>query len=1097
MLQVALLGEARVAQDGVAVACHARKSLALFAYLLLAPGRRPRRELARLLWGGADETAARTSLRTALQRLPRAMAQAIEAGREHIGLAADAAIELDCHRFARLAVAEDLAALDEAAALYGGELLAGLEPDAAPEFDDWLLRERTRWRQLAQSVFDRLIARHRERAWLDRAHAAAEREAAMSTARRWLALEPAAEAAHRWLMQLHLDAGLREAALAQYEVCRRELAVATGRLPGEQTRALVEALVNPATRVGAAVPATASGAASLAPAAGTGATSLAPGAEPAHSAPPLLATSFVGRSAELAAVECLLAEPDARLITLHGLGGAGKSRLAAAVARQATERWAHGASWVALETASPAPGASAAAALTDALARALGADLPAPPERLPALIKLLQHQQRLLVLDNFEPLLADGDRSAIDTVLALLHGVPNLRLIITSREVLAVQEEWVLVIGGLTVPEAEALAGPVADPSTWPAVALFVDRARQAHRGFSLAAEWPHVVRLCRAVDGLPLALELAAAWVRTVPCAELVRQWGADLASPHRDRAPRHASLDALVRSSWQWLPAGAQQALAALSVFAGSFSHEAAAEVAGATLATISVLVDKALVQRRADGRLDLHPLVRRFASAQLVARPAAAPAVHQRHAEFFEARLRRWRRALGGPDELEADFALAEELPDLRRAAAAWQAQRPPLDPVRLDPTGPDAGRAEAWLMALQTRGLHRELVEQADALLAEPAAWAPSEQGMLLALRGMSQGIRGQAAASQADFDAAEVIARAQNLPELLAFVLVQGCIGLLAREDSSAPLRRLAEADGLLATLTHPTLPFTVAHLRGLLHYGAGRLGPAEAQFRAALELAAQRGSPRMSAQAGTSLATILVRLGRPQEALPLLDQAQPIYERSGNQQFLARVHNVRASAALERSGTPDVARAIASARQAVRLYERGGMGLLALSASHTLARALALDGHTDEARRCFEAAAASAVPTLSAEARLSLVQLESGLGDDAAAARALAHARALAALEAETGHGVVRRCLLLAGAVLGSDALCRGGAAAPTGLAPRVAAWIDGVLSDPEADAAMQRLAQALRPPQAAGGAAGSAAAGAGGVSDLRAWLGV
>jgi len=197
-LTVNLLGEPRLHSPGGPVACASRKSLGLFCYLALSGARHSRRELAKLFWGGANPEAARASLRTALLRLPAPLAEGLVVDRDSI--VAGPAIDLDASRFAALASSDETADLSKAALLYGGELLKGLDIDATVEFDDWLMRERARWRQAAQSVFDRLIERHRERARQDSAHAAAARDAALAVARRWQELEPAAEPAHRWLI---------------------------------------------------------------------------------------------------------------------------------------------------------------------------------------------------------------------------------------------------------------------------------------------------------------------------------------------------------------------------------------------------------------------------------------------------------------------------------------------------------------------------------------------------------------------------------------------------------------------------------------------------------------------------------------------------------------------------------------------------------------------------------------------------------------------------------------------------------------------------------------------------------------------------------
>ena len=286
-LTIAMLGEPHVHVDDEPVACASKKALGLFLYVTQVGGRPSRRALARLFWG-ADEEAARTSLRTALQRLPAPLARLLAVDRESIGLRPEvlSGIELDTLRFAALARADDVPSLTQASQLYGGDLLKNLELDAAPEFDDWLHRERTRYRQLAQSVFDRLIVRHRERAQRDTAHASSAREAAFATARRWVELEPAAESAHRWLMQLFFESGQREAALAQFEVCRRELAVALGRGPDAQTRTLFDAIAADGPGTGPATPSAG-----------------APATDTTLRAPELAGTSFVGRIDELASLE--------------------------------------------------------------------------------------------------------------------------------------------------------------------------------------------------------------------------------------------------------------------------------------------------------------------------------------------------------------------------------------------------------------------------------------------------------------------------------------------------------------------------------------------------------------------------------------------------------------------------------------------------------------------------------------------------------------------------------------------------------------------------------------------------------------------------
>ena len=483
-LTVALLGEFQLLLDEAVVSCSSRKALGLFCHVALSQKTQSRADLAQMFWGRADPEAARASLRTALLRLPRPLADALRVDRHSVS--PGNGIELDTERFVRLAASQEAEALTEAAQLYRGELLKGLEVDATPEFDDWLARERSRYRLLVQSVFDRLIEHHRRRAGHDAAHAAVEREAAMATARRWCELEPAAESAHRWLIRLYLDGGRGDAALEQFDICKRELAVALGRSPSPETRALVEVIASSASAPRRS--------------------SVDDGARvPMHGQP---GTTFLGRADDLASLERLLFEPQCRLITIQGLGGMGKSRLAATLMDQVASRFAQGAAWIPLEST------RTASDLPTVIARALRIELVPRVAPLEALCAALAKQDRLLVLDNFEQLLApandrQGD-AAEDVLLRLLGAAPRVRLVVTSRAVLGLQEEWIYELKGLSFPAADG-AEHVGERHA--AIELFTQRARQAYMGFTPQAESPRMVALARLMEGLPLAIELAASF--------------------------------------------------------------------------------------------------------------------------------------------------------------------------------------------------------------------------------------------------------------------------------------------------------------------------------------------------------------------------------------------------------------------------------------------------------------------------------------------------------------------------------------------------------------------------------------------------------
>lgn len=943
-LRVVLLGEPKLSIDGRTLACASKKSLALFLYVALHPGRQSRRELARLLWGPGHEEAARTSLRSALQRLPRELAERLAVEREHIALLAP--VDLDTRRFEALAAADDLDSLARAAELYGGPLLADFDVDAAPEFDDWLFRERARLLQLAQSVFDRLIAGHRARAHADQARAAAEREAAMAAARRWVWLDPSSETGHRWLIQLFIESGQREAATAQYEVCQRELAVAFGRGPDAETRAMVESLhAGATTRPEAPV-------ASIAT---------------AVRAPELAGTSFVGRIDELAELGRLMAEPACRLLTLHGLGGAGKSRLAFALASQLGARHAQGATWVALG------GVATGAQLASSVARALGINLPAQPEPAAALCNALRSQERLLVLDNFEHLV--GDDAASDVILSLLAAAPRLKLLVTTREVLGLQEEWVYELGGLRCPATDA---PAAAAGEFAAAELFIQRARQAYLGFSHHAEWPHVVRLCRITAGLPLALELAAAWVRTVPCADLVQAIDTEmtaLAARHRNRPARQASLDAVVRTSWSLLSLEQRQVLAALSVFVEGFTNEAAQAVALAPLRVLSALGDKALVTRSEAGRLSLHPLVRQFAAAQAQRNAAEARLVRRRFAGFHAELLGRCRARLDGPEEIEAELTLSTELVNILAALEHWSDDGIAVDAI-----------AEPLCRVLQGRGLALEARQYGDRFLAAVPVAAPATRSLVLALRGRAHASIRDMPASQADFAAAIELARANGLKHALAVASVQSLVVPFINDQLDLAERQLAELAPLVAELDDAVLAVHAHASLGMLFDASGRSEEAARSLSDAVQMARRSGSPMLVASMQSSLGGPLIKLGRFAEAEAALSEASVVLERTGSP-HLARVLNTLSMLTLWRSAGAESGAAAKHAARSLDLYQRMGFDSGVSSAADSLGQALHALGRIDEAREQFRRAASVGGPIVEAEARYHLALLEAEFGD--------------------------------------------------------------------------------------------------------------
>jgi transcriptional regulator with XRE-family HTH domain len=264
-------------------------------------------------------------------------------------------------------------------------------------------------------------------------------------------------------------------------------------------------------------------------------------------------TPFIGREAELAEIATLLADPACRLLTLVGPGGMGKTRLALQAATEARDVFAHGVCYVRL-----APLGSHEFLITT-IADALNLSFHGTAEPKAQVMDYLQNKECLLLLDNFEHILA-GATLLSKIVMAAL----GVKLLATSRERLNLQEEWVYDLQGMTFPETNADQTSKVSKTfevlenDYSALQLFEQRARQAQATFDLAAEYPAVVRICQLVDGMPLGLELAASWINLMSCWEIVLEIEQNLdflATSLRNVPERHRSLRAVFEHSWQLL--------------------------------------------------------------------------------------------------------------------------------------------------------------------------------------------------------------------------------------------------------------------------------------------------------------------------------------------------------------------------------------------------------------------------------------------------------------------------------------------------------------------------------------------------------------
>ncbi len=366
---------------------------------------------------------------------------------------------------------------------------------------------------------------------------------------------------------------------------------------------------------------------------------------------PAFSTSFVGRGRELADLVDIVTEPESRIVTLLGPGGIGKSRLGVEVARAAAPRIGAVAHFLSLEAITD-PG-HIVKALADSIDFTLDLHVSAAVSERTQVFDRLRTQPLVLVLDNLEHLPGAGPLLA-DMVAELA----DLTIIATSRERIGVSAEQVVTVEGLDW-EQDALA-------------LLVQRARQA--GGEVDESAPEAAHLVALVGGMPLAIEMAAAWTPLLDLAEINTEIGRDLdflSSSAADVPDRHRSVRAVFDQSWRRLEPGAREALAAISIFVAPFSREAALEVAGASLPILATLVNGSLLRRHPlAGTYSLHPLLREFATDHLTSRRP----VEERYARYFLAGLAAQRERLAGRDQIAARDELVEELDHLR-FAVGW--------------------------------------------------------------------------------------------------------------------------------------------------------------------------------------------------------------------------------------------------------------------------------------------------------------------------------------------------------------------------------------------------------------------------------------
>ncbi|APV51514.1 hypothetical protein BWI17_18555 [Betaproteobacteria bacterium GR16-43] len=603
-LEIRLLGNPEIAVNGVPVGPLPAKLEALLYYLAAAPRSVSRIALAGLLWGERSEQDARMNLRAALQKLPESLAPHLTVNRDWLAFdrASDMSVDLQPFEHALLtfatpeAPAARLERLRAMAGLHRDEFLAGFAPSHAPEFEAWCASERTRLREGAVRLLLEVLRLEKE---------AGREQDAVETARRTLHLSPGHDIALRELMGALARSGQRNAAIESYERHRRAWRDELGIAPSTETERLADRIVSGDSLVAAA-------------------------AVPAASAAP---AQLLGREREQAMIVALLGGEGMRIVSLTGLGGIGKTRLAQSVMAQVKERFPDGLKFFSIGAM------RSGAAVGPAIAAGLGLQLRGG-QVSKQIQEFLREKSMLLVLDSFEPV---AGTEAVDLLLEIVHAAPGVRCLLTTREALGVAEEAVVAIDGLAYPEGNAAVGE--GWRDFAAVQLFVQRAARGYVQFDAQREREGIVRICQRVQGIPLALELAASLARNLPCIEIARAVEHDLETLSRDDAslsPRHRSMARVLACAFDQLSPELQACLARLSVFRGPFRSDAAEAVALGSLRQLSTLIEKSWLRRDPGAGYVLHDVIRQFARGRLAALRIDAAKLDEAHAMHFAAWL-----------------------------------------------------------------------------------------------------------------------------------------------------------------------------------------------------------------------------------------------------------------------------------------------------------------------------------------------------------------------------------------------------------------------------------------------------------------------
>lgn len=660
------LGQIRVALDSEPVDLGYSKVRALLAYLTIELHQaHSRDELAVLLWPDSSQQAARKSLRQALTTLRNAIRDEesvppfLLISREAIQFnpasdfysdAGEFAVLIDqcaLHKQVHIEPCIDCQErLSRGIAVYQGELLKNLTLSDSLPFEEWLLLTRERLRLQAIDALGRLMLASER---------SADDDAAMQYSRRRLVIDPWNEDAYRALMRILARRGQRTTALAEFERCKRVLVEELGITPSAETLALYESIrteVKPLDKPALPVPNSLIGAV------------------------PLPLTGLIGREKETNAMVQLLQRDSVRLVTLLGSPGVGKSRLALHVAGIFAAAPETRVFYVPLNTVTNP------ALVITTIAQTLGLQDGSRLAMFDQLVNVLNAPGCLLILDTFEQV-----QAAVSQLARLLQACPFLKVLVTARAPLHLRGEQRFLLNPLSLPNPRCMSD-LAQAAANPCIQLFVERVQASLPEFILTANnAQEVAEICARLDGLPLAIELAASSIRLMPPQQLLERLNqpAGAALPHlkatvQDGDPHHHTLWQAFQWSYVLLNPVAQRMFARLGVFAGGWTLEAAdavcnvGDIQPGSMDEMTELLDNCLIRQEEVGRgyyrFTILNTLREFALDRL-RESGEWNILQQRHADYFLTFAKLAEPELTGRGQIAALERVELERDNLRKA------------------------------------------------------------------------------------------------------------------------------------------------------------------------------------------------------------------------------------------------------------------------------------------------------------------------------------------------------------------------------------------------------------------------------------------